>query len=150
MLNVKTFICIVISTFVYVYTTSLLASASSTTVYRWVDERGVIHFSQTKPASGEYKKMEVEERISPAVSSSNLASNNDNSGNSLAAEFSEKASQFCQRAKLNVELLSSNEEIQIRDKRGEYKTLSPREVKQQRALAKRQVSTFCGGTALTE
>ena len=37
-----------------------LCAAQAAPVYRWVDANGVIHFSQTPPVSGAYKRIEPE------------------------------------------------------------------------------------------
>jgi len=124
------------------------AYAEKIKVYKWVDKNGVVTFSEYRPQEDDYIELEIEgDRV--------VGGNNDELDYNLSGldrekvdegvveELNQKADEYCQKAKHNLNVLDSFKNVRVLDENGQPKVLSDEEIMQQRRLANRQVELFC-------
>jgi len=120
--------------------TALLAQ----TVYSWQDEKGVTHFSQQPPTTGNYQLVTVQ--TSGEVSSAISAIENNATGLDAA---------LCQQAKAQLALLQSEQELFTRDtnnstddstNNSELRLVTADEREQQKLLANFEIKRRCPAT----
>lgn len=134
---------------------SLLASFESAAklekikVYRWIDEKGVVTFSEFRPQNVDYVELEVEgDRVRTTArqaDGSEASSENVgvNVGSDAVQELNSQATQYCSKAQHNIKVLDSFKNVRVLDDKGNPKVLTKADVAQQRALATRQIELFC-------
>ncbi len=126
----------------------LHASSQKVKVYRWIDEKGVVTFSEYRPQNSKYEELEIEgDRVLRGKETSNaielpLSKNKDEDG-SMINELNTQAKLYCDKAKHNLKVLESFNSVRVLDEKGKPKTLSEKDVAQQKRLANRQIELFC-------
>jgi len=121
--------------------------------YRWLNEQGEAVYSDRPPPAG------IDYEIVSSTSGFSRAVHASEGGPRDAAEdgiesarkqvtVSEEArreqlAEFCAKARANLEALQGDAQIVVRTPDGEQRTLSPREVEQQRETARAQVDSYC-------
>ena len=124
------------------------AFANKIKVYKWVDEKGVVTFSEYRPQEKDYIELEIDgDRV---VGGNNEALDYDLSGlqenkteEGVVEELNLKAQEYCQKAKHNLNVLDSFKQVRVLDDEGEPQVLSEADTLQQRRLAHRQIELFC-------
>lgn len=121
--------------------TALLAQ----TIYRWQDEKGVTHFSQQPPISGNYQLITVQ-TAGAAGSTTAIVDNTAATGLDAA---------LCQQAKEQLALLQSEQELFTRDtnnstdnstNNSELRLVTADEREQQKLLANFEIKRRCPAT----
>lgn len=121
-------------------------TAEKLTVYRWVDENNVVHFSQHQPAHDNYTEIDMvnnknasapveiakPDQVAPIEKSdiANILPNNPDNDK-------------CNAAKQNLATLEEFDKIQYKDENGNLKVLSAKEKQQQLAINTTQVEVYC-------
>lgn len=126
--------------------------ASDVTIYKWVDDKGVVHFSNSHPANKE--STEVDVRV--AYSAANKK--NSNTDNLVETEEEKLAVQMkierteknakmftenCKSAQANQKILTSFNRILIQDDKGNDKLLTGDDIKTQLDLTKKHIDIYC-------
>lgn len=112
--------------------TALLAQ----TIYSWQDEKGVTHFSQQPPTTGDYQLVTVQ--TSGTVSSVTSAIEDNAAGLDTA---------LCQQAKEQLALLQSEQELFTRNANdSELRLITADEREQQTLLANFEIKRRCPAT----
>ncbi len=131
---------------------SFNASASST-VYRWVDEKGVTHFGKQPPPTGtSHQTIKTREtstqRPSPDESLSPRSSKNEE--NKVPDEYSKQLQKLaqqnddsCQRSKTNKQTLLNNHRVRLQGSDGNARVLSHEEKLQELQKADEAIKAFC-------
>lgn len=129
-----------------VLTSFSILAAENLTVYRWVDENNIVHFSQHQPSHDQYTVISMaNNRKSSALDDS------DNENNTPAPESSvvdnnttnNVSDDKCNSARKNVATLQGFDKIQYKDEKGKLKVLSAIEKQQQLAMNTKQVEVYC-------
>lgn len=112
------------------------ATMAAETVYRWVDENGVVHYSQQPPATGGAEAISVRDSA-PSTPQEQPAE--------LTEEQRQAAQQaeFCRVATQNYESLSAEGEVKSTDEYGEVHVLTPGEKVKERERAKAAMERYC-------
>lgn len=153
--------------FLGVLFTSFDAYSTNQTVYRWVDENNVVHFSQQKPFDNTIKNIEAVTtyKASEHKKTGSLIKNKDDveikdndvvsSGEpideaeviALAAKNKLKKEQAfkhnCEAAEKNLSMLNSFKRVIYPDKNGVNHVLSPQEKADRIKLNKEHIDTYC-------
>lgn len=135
-----------VPTIVALLTFSAITYSANITIYRWVDDNNVVHFSQNQPEHSNFTEITMQKFKHKAnankVDSSQLGeltiSNNKKENN-----VSENKTARCLTAKNNLATLEKFELIQYKTDSGERKLLTAKEKKDQLTLNKQQVDLFC-------
>ncbi|MGB2739371.1 MAG: DUF4124 domain-containing protein [Cognaticolwellia sp.] len=121
------------------------SAAEKISVYRWVDENNVVHFSQQQPAHDNYIEMNM-------VSSSKPAEPIDNAKEKQSAQLQPNENNFvnndeindkCIAARKNIKTLQDFDKIKYEDENGKIKVLSALEQQQQLALNTKKAEVYC-------
>lgn len=124
------------------YLMTFNASASEK-VYRWIDSKGVAHYSHLKPSDKSIKYEEIKVRSRDSYQSAKDVAKKAEEQGSPLSKFDEVARKNCDIAKQNVKVLTAFKNITQQDDKGETVKLSDEQRKEQLALANKQVDLFC-------
>ena len=128
-----------------------IAKIQKIKVYRWIDDNGVVTFSEYRPKNSDYVELEVEgDRVrttarkagNDTVEGENLGINV-GGGSGAVEELNSQAEQYCSKAKHNIKVLESFKNVRVLDDKGNPKVLTKEDVAEQRSLANRQIELFC-------
>ena len=138
--SVKIATCLCLAGFVSLMIVSSTVSAQSREVFRWVDEDGVVHFSQKPPQAKEYDKYRPNIGKVGTVAPSDPVAAIDVSADQQAAQAEQKDSpgaepelsaeelaMACQRAEENVALLEPVTNVLVPDGSGGRRRLDDEE-----------------------
>lgn len=127
--------------------------AQGTVHYRWLNERGnPVHSDRPPPKGIDYEVITTGSGLKRVVSGEEGAvppevkprvGNNFTQVDEEEAKRSKKNPELCKRAKTNLEALTGNAKVRIRDDQGEERFLSEEEVIVEREKARAQVSVYC-------
>jgi hypothetical protein len=125
------------------------SSASELTVYRWVDENNVVHFSQHQPINDEYTeflvsnqseiKSRADAKVTSSVSNEKVSSEKDETNIPSSIDMSAN----CKEAKENLAMLLAFDNVQFTDNDGIKQILNKREKKQQIEINKKRTEVYC-------
>jgi len=121
--------------------------------YRWENSRGEPVYSDQPPPEGvKYEVISTQSTLKRVVSGTEGAvplevkpsvGNEFDQVDSAEAQRSKKNPELCQRAKMNLEALTTGDKINVRNDQGEVHELSPEEMIIQRQASLAQVSVYC-------
>jgi hypothetical protein len=117
---------------------------SQVTIYRWVDNNNIVHFSQNHPTKGNYtqlssSQMKIEKsRINAAAQ---MKATLEEEANKEEVKDDEKTK--CLTAQKNLNTLKNFENIKYKTASGEYKVLTVKEKKAQLMFNKTQIELYC-------
>lgn len=124
---------------------TLTLPAQAVSLYKWVDENGRVHYSQTPPeaSAAESEQMQLKDS-DPYQSKPDKTADEDKNAPSVtneAAQVVERRKKNCEIAKQNMETFRNSEKIQQPD--GNVVTLSPemRDAKMKEAQA--MINAYC-------
>ena len=136
----------------------LLATGGAHTVadinhYRWLDNSGEpVYSDRPPPKDVDYEVVSAGSSLKRAVSSDEGAvpletdsgvGNGFNQVDGTEAKRSNKNPGICQRARTNLEALTSSAKVRVRNEQGEVRFLSAEEMEVQRQTAEAQISVYC-------
>lgn len=127
--------------------------AKEITIYRWVDENNVVHFSQNQPRNKNYSELTADSSYRAKVVEP-LKSNQAPTTNSQLSQFEKNkaetlaknkkiAAQNCESARHNKEMLNTLDTVMMLDKEGKNKALSDKEKEAQLRLNQKNISLYC-------
>jgi hypothetical protein len=131
------------------------AIAKDISIYRWVDENNVVHFSQYHPQKRNYSQLTT---FASYKAKQQLPINRGNKKilvdgqltqyETKQAEILEKnkviAEKNCKAAQLNIKMLNSFSKVTILASDGENRVLTDKEKKTQVTLSNRHIDLYCG------
>lgn len=145
-----------ISSCALVYTALLTAFPASADVYRWVDEAGIVHYSDRKPSGTDSTLVKVEQR------SRNAGNKADNVSQRLEAleeqqeidkvkalqekeeAVAEKAlAEYCHKLKSDIDTLTNNPRIRTTGEDGEKRFMTPEEIVKKRNADQQTYNDKC-------
>ncbi len=119
-------------------------SAEKLTVYRWVDENNVVHFSQQQPAHDNYTEISmVNNKNTSALPDSRVTTEAKAPSIPETTASSDASNEKCISAKQNLTTLKDFDKIQYKDENGNIKVLSELEKQQQLEMNTKQVEVYC-------
>ena len=127
--------------------------AQDISIYRWVDENGVVHFSQHQPQDGNYSQLttfssykakeDAKSKQTSLPSVDDELSEHEKEVAQVTAKNKEIMKKNCEAAQLNEKMLSSFDKVMVADSDGKNRALTDKEKKAQLELTKKQIETFC-------
>jgi len=127
---------------------TLTFAAEDITVYRWVDEDNVVHFSQHQPLHDNYTEVTMAQVNQPRKSTSSetpLLAKEATVADQINEKFNttKDSKNKCDDAKANIRTLSAFDKIQYTDNDGNVKVLNETEKTQQLEMNKKQEEVYC-------
>ena len=124
---------------------------ASSTHYKWINERGEPVYSDRPPPKGvDYEVVSTQSSFKRIVSGDEGAvplETESRVGNEFdqvnTQQKSKKNPELCQRAKTNLEALTTSDQVKVRNAQGEVRTLSPEEMEVERQTARAQIDVYC-------
>jgi hypothetical protein len=128
-------------------------SLADTIHYRWLNERGFTVYSDRPPPEGvNYEVVSSESNLKRMVDGDTgavplevvpSASNEFQPSTKRPEDTSAEKARLCQRAKDNLDALSTGDVITIRDSNGEARQLSAQEIAIEKETARAQETVYC-------
>lgn len=125
--------------------------AVASTHYRWINDRGDPVYSDRPPPKGvdyevissgsTFKRVVAGEEGAVPLDTTPTPSNQFDKVST--EQKSKKNPEMCQRARANLEALTSSDQVKIRNNQGEIRMLSPEEMEVERQTARAQISVYC-------
>lgn len=135
-----------------IFSTNVIAKNIS--IYRWVDENNVVHFSQQEPKDDNYsqlttfasyaaqaKQQSQQPNTMPSVQAQ-IAKHEKNQAD-IDDKNKEIAKNNCKAAQLNIKMLNSFEQVMTTDSDGKNRLLTDKEKKEQLELSKKHSNLYC-------
>ena len=143
-MHLKLFVCAI-----SIMTTSVIAADVS--IYKWIDDNGIVHFSHSHPANKKATEVDVYVAYSPSPNISTVDTDNDEVAIKAAkkkelARTAENAKMFdvnCKSAQANKKILVNFKKILIQDENGEDKLLTGDEITERVELADKHIDIYC-------
>lgn len=134
----------------------LASGFAAAAMYKWVDEQGQVHYSQSPPLDQQSEKVKAPPPppASAADEQSKLQQQIDDlekrqEERAKAAESEQKSAEeaaafkaACERAKSNLQALTSRGQVSLKDG-DEYRVMTEEERQARIARAKRQIEEYC-------
>ena len=118
-------------------------SSSAKDVYRWTDEKGVIHYSYKAPDNVESSKVQKMDMNKQSQFVNSSVSKTEKHHSKQELELDRITKKNCDIAKKNIQILSAFSNIQQTNSEGKLQTLSDDDKSKQLSLAKKQAALFC-------
>ncbi len=131
-------------------TGGIAASASAGNLYQWVDEKGVVHFSERPPANTQAEVITTRLRKSPKPDST--ASSSAEASDSTASEAATTASSAgnslrdpnrCSHEQKRLTQLQSGARIRMNDGNGGFYFLTPEQIQREIQTANTAIQESC-------
>lgn len=127
---------------------------ASAAAYKWVDDKGETHYSQTPPTATRVEVIKTPsspstsaappiEKSTPAPEPESGATGNADSNTAAKAEDAAIRAKNCTIARSNLDALDSAAEVTIKDANGLLHSLTPEERKSRRDEAEKHIKEFC-------
>lgn len=138
LLKIRIFLILLLSSF-------SMISAADITIYRWVDENNVAHFSQKQPEHDNYTTMTMANTQAPSPAPiENEKINNENEQVDEDKEFIAKENnKRCEEAKANLTTLENHKQVKYIDSDGKQHVLSKSDKEEQTVMTKKQIELYC-------
>ena len=130
-------------------TFSTAALSTEVTIYRWVDDNNIVHFSQNQPVTADYTqlsttKMIVKKPYTTPTNKKDISNkDDDNSEENVDKSVKENEKDKCFAARKNLKTLQDFDNIKYKTATGDFKVLSVKEKKAQLAFNKTQIELYC-------
>lgn len=113
-------------------------------MYKWIDEKGVTHYSQHPAANVKNEVIKPKtghsDPVTYAIPTSTAVLN---TNSSAAAKAAQKDPERCANARKNLETLRTFARIKVKGENGEYRYLTPDEQKQKMGEANKAIEESC-------
>lgn len=140
-----------------VMTALLLSFSVNAQIYKWVDENGQTHYSQTPPASGEAQQVDVpppppvdpeqaQEEVDALIEQQQAAEQAEQEARQKAEEEAEQQAireENCRIARQNLELYQNNPGRRVQDEDGNVTRLREEDRQQKMQELQQQIDEFC-------
>ena len=138
-----------------------LAATPAFAIYKWVDEKGVTHFSQDPPPDGR-KATKVEPKVTPPSATPAAPTDwkkkeqesrkqriereqGDEAAKGKAHNDAAERANKCNRARRDLEVLSLQVPVYSRNERGERVYVEDKDRESEKAAARRVIEANCDG-----
>lgn len=131
-----------------VVSTSLHAGA----IHKWVDENGNVHYGDTPPIKVKTENISVQSapskpgKAQPRTSTEQASGAEDAGDDGSAAPDNvsdEQAQSICESARNDLNIINTNNNIQLRKADGSSRYLSADEVEERRVSSQAQIDRYC-------
>ena len=128
--------------------------AKKVSIYRWVDENNVVHFSQNQPIGENYSQLttitayqkeskKIIAEDSDKKKEEKRVAEYEEEQQRIIAQNKETYAKNCQAARLNIKMLNSFNKILFTDPDGKNRVLSDEEKQEQLDLSKKHTELYC-------
>ncbi|MCF6457122.1 hypothetical protein [Pseudoalteromonas sp. MMG024] len=119
------------------------ADAKQLTVYSWVDEKGIAHFSYVEPShkSG-VRSFELKDHTSFGAEKRKLELGSDTTSDNADPLISRKK-EYCENAKHNLSVLENYDQVSQVDENGQKVTISGSAKDKYKKQAQQRIKAFC-------
>jgi len=141
------------STFILAISVFVCSNVMAEKMFKWLDEKGVVHYTQTAPKNKAYEIIEVKQTDSRGNTGYRSRSNRVTTSQPSPAvpqvpktdveRYRAARNNNCELAKKNLNTLTTVARIRIPDGTGGERLLSDKEKAEKVALSQEQVKTFC-------
>ena len=123
----------------------LSLNAYAGTIHKWVDDKGNVHYGDAPPVSTQTKQLRVDGV--PSKLGKTLPRLNDQEGgdasNSVNQQSSEEQAQLaCEQARKDLEVISNNSQIKLKQSDGTEKFMTDEEIQQRKEIAEKDIENF--------
>ncbi len=130
-------------------TTSVFASDLS--VYKWTDDKGMVHYSHAPPSGVAVTEVDVRVAYSPSVddlkakeeSATDEVSINEKKQAAINVKNAKIFEENCKSATANKKILSNFKKILIQDENGEEKLLTGDDITERLKLTEKNIDIYC-------
>jgi hypothetical protein len=133
---------------------ALLSTSHAAKIYRWVDESGLPHYSETPPREGQSETLNIRSTATGTPSNSSSSKANSvkkvvkketaNKEESLIAEHSpEDKAKYCQQSRDLLARMNGNTQRRFKQADGSYKRLEQTEIADYKAQANEGIASYC-------
>ena len=119
------------------------SQALAAKVYKWVDSKGVVHYSAQPPATGRSEVIKPQTGHSEPVEYTAPTQPGEKKEALSTQTGPQKDPERCESARKNEETLRSYTHIKIKGEDGEYRFLSPEEQQQKLDEANKAIDESC-------
>ena len=126
--------------------------ASEVSIYKWVDDEGVVHFSHSHPANKEATEVDIQVAYSSSAIDSEKtteeqkAEDDEENEELRLAQVEKNKKMFeenCQSAQANHKMLSNFKKVLMQDENGNEKLLTGEEITEQLEINKKHLDVYC-------
>ena len=121
----------------FLISTSLAAG----NIQKWVDEDGNVHYGDTPPASMKTESVRVQS--APSNPGKALPRLNQEEEDGPRDVTTEEASVACENARKDLEVISNNTRIRLKEADGSVRYLNDEEIAERKSIAEADVERFC-------
>ena len=132
----------------------LLAPLASAQVYRWVDGKGTVHFSQTPPPAGvKYQIMHLSSDTGTTAGVAPAPAGSGSNGTGAPAQrppmtnTPANRTELCKQLQQNLTLLNGSEALNVAGPDGKPKALDGKAREVQKATTQAQIKQYCAASA---
>lgn len=120
------------------------ALAQDVTVFRWVDENGVIHYTQQHPIDDDYAEIKIDTHYSPvqAPLKNGIKPTKDDT-DETSTQIVHASVAKCSNAKANLRTLTDFDKIEITDASGKSRILTDTEKLDRVRSVEKDIETYC-------
>ncbi|MBU2969359.1 DUF4124 domain-containing protein [Pseudoalteromonas sp. C2R02] len=126
--------------FILISVFSIKAYSQTITVYKWVDSKGIAHFSYIMPKNADYTTFEMKK---PPPKKETDATQNAQEDLSLSDKLTEQAKTNCKNAQDNLKVLSEYAKVKFADDSGKERILSNEDKAEYKKQAEKRIALFC-------
>jgi hypothetical protein len=120
---------------------SAATSSEKITIYRWIDDSNIVHFSQHQPIRADYTQLTMRKTPAPERPMAPIKVEQEKATSAINNTIDDK--KRCLIAQSNLSTLNSFDKIQYQTESGVSKLLSEKEKSDQLILNKQQVDLHC-------
>lgn len=133
----------IITGLMFVITTQVVSA--EITVYRWVDDKNIVHFSQHQPSHDNYTEITMVEALKAKAKEVKAVEQEPAPQKVVQSNVvKDRYSVKCEEAKSNVQTLVNFDKIQTTDDKGNVRFLTKEDKEKQLELSRKQVDLYCG------
>lgn len=134
--------------------TGLSAPALAAQVYKWVDEKGVTHFTAEPPPGQQSEQLNIKvaptkasapnvETLKATQSKADEQKVLDDKVKADVAKENKERAEYCQANRENLAQLRNNPRVRVSDDKGEVRVLSEEERQERIANAEKNIGEYC-------
>ncbi|MCJ8320666.1 MAG: DUF4124 domain-containing protein [Colwellia sp.] len=124
--------------------------ASDVTIYKWIDDKGIVHFSNSHPADKDATIVDIQVAYSSSIDEINESVQSEETPNVQDQEYTERAeknikmfAQNCKSAQANKKILTSFKKVLIKDEDGNDMLLTGDDITAELELTDKHIDIYC-------